>query len=109
MERERKALIAGFTAAVMALCLFGWLATEILRGATRQFDAATRQMVHAWASPWLTFVMLKVTRLGSELVLVPLGALIIWRLIEAGRRHAAVLFIIASLGGEALNQILKLI
>src|SRR5258706_9278731 len=51
--------------------------------------------------------MRRVTLLGSELVLVPWGALITGRLMAVGRRHAAVLLIIAALGGEALNQVLK--
>ena len=107
MEREKTTLIAGFAAACLAVMLFGWLATQMLGGATQEFDTAVRHTVHAWAAPWLTFLMRKVTFLGSEFVLVPLGALITWRLVAAGRRHAAVLFTIAALGGEALNQVLK--
>jgi len=109
VEREKKALIAGFAAASLAILLFGWLATQMLRGATEEFDSAVRQTVHGWAAPWLTFLMLKVTSCGSELFLVPLGALIAWRLVAAGRRHAAALFAIAAAGGEALNQLLKLV
>jgi undecaprenyl-diphosphatase len=107
VEREKRTLIVGFAAASLAVLLFGWLATQVLRGARQEFDAAVRDTVHAWATPRLTFLMLKVTLSGSELVLVPLGALIVWRLLAAGRRHAAVLLTIASLGGEALNQLLK--
>ena len=80
-----------------------------MRGTTQEFDAAIRDAVHARATPWLTFAMRRITWLGSELFLVPLGALIAWRLMAAGRRHAAVLFAIAALGGEGLNQILKLL
>jgi undecaprenyl-diphosphatase len=109
VDREKKTLAAGFSAAVAAVLLFGWLATQVLRGATQSFDAAVRHTVHAWASPWLTFLMLRVTRCGSELVLVPLGALIIWRLLAASRRHAAMMLAVASLGGESLNQILKVV
>ena len=109
MEREKKTLIAGFSAAVVAVLLFGWLATQVLRGATQSFDEAVRQTVHTWASPWLTFLMLRVTLCGSELVLVPLGVVILWRLLASRRRHAAVMLAIASLGGEGLNQILKVV
>ena len=107
MERENKTVAAGFGAAILAILLFGWLASEVLRGATREFDASVRQAVHAWASPWLTFLMRRVTLLGSELVLVPVGALTVWWLMIGKRRHAAVMFTIAALGGEALNQLLK--
>jgi undecaprenyl-diphosphatase len=109
VEREKKTLIAGFSAAVVAVLLFGWLATQVLRGATQSFDEAVRQTVHTWASPWLTFLMLRVTLCGSELVLVPLGVVILWRLLASRRRHAAVMLAIASLGGEGLNQILKVV
>jgi len=102
-------LIAGFAAAVLALLIFAWLATNVMRGTTKEFDAAVRDAVHARAMPWLTFAMRRITWLGSEVFLIPLGGVIAWRLIAAGRRHAAVLFAIAALGGEGLNQILKLL
>ena len=109
VDRQNRILIAGFFAACSALLLFGWLATQVLRRASIAFDTAVRETVHAGAAPWLTFLMRRLTILGSELFLVPLGAVIIWQLVAAGRRHAAVLFTIAALGGEALSQILKLL
>src|ERR1043166_3589816 len=107
MERETKSLIAGFAAACLALLLFELLARQVLRGSTIAFDASVGGAIHAWARPWLTSFMRCFTYIGSEYVLVPLGALVVWRLVVAGRRHAAVLFTIAALGGEGLNQILK--
>src|SRR5689334_11286193 len=80
-----------------------------MRGATAEFDAALRGAAQSAGSPWLTWLMLRITRMGSEWLLLPIGAVIVTLLIRAGRRHAAVLFVIAALGGEALNQILKLV
>jgi undecaprenyl-diphosphatase len=88
--------------------VFAWLAHGALRGEAAAFDAAVRNAVHAWATPGLTFAMLCATQLGSAPFLIVVGALAVWRLAAAGRRHAALLLAVAALGGEALDQILKL-
>jgi undecaprenyl-diphosphatase len=109
MTREDRALLWGFAAAAAALALFAWLAREILAGQALRFDAAVRQGLHSLASPLLTRAMRGITLLGSEVILAPLGALVTWQLVRIGRRHAAVLFVTAAFGGEALNSILKLV
>ena len=95
--------------AAAASALFIYLAGEVLRGQTLWFDTFVREGIHDWASPRLTWVMRSVTWLGSEAVLVPLVALLVWRLVAAGRRHAAILLLAACAGGEALDQVLKLV
>jgi undecaprenyl-diphosphatase len=109
VDREKQDLLAGFAAAIAALFLFTWLATQVFRESTITFDATVRNALHAWASPALTWVFRGVTQLGSELFLVPLGAVAVWRLAAAGRRHAAVLFVVAAAGGEALDYTLKML
>lgn len=109
MKRTSRRSIADLAAAAAALLLFGWLACEVRRGATMRLDLAVRDAVHAWASPALTWAMLAVSRLGSTVFLIPVGLLVAWRLVVAGRRRAAALLAIASLGGEALDQVLKLV
>jgi undecaprenyl-diphosphatase len=52
--------------------------------------------------------MLGFTQVGSAPFVIGAGALAVWRLAAAGRKHAAVLLAVAALGGEALDQILKL-
>ncbi len=101
--------MAGLFAAAVALLLFAWLSGEIWRGQTLRFDAAIRDALHAWASPRLTYAMRGVTFLGSTVFLVSLAILLVWRLHAQGRRRAAILFIMASAGAEAVDQILKLI
>lgn len=108
MERTSRRPIADLAAAAAALVLFGWLAYEVRRGATMRLDLAVRDAIHAWASLALTWAMLAVTRLGSTAFLIAAGGLIVWRLARAGRWRAAALLSIASLGGEALDQVLKL-
>jgi undecaprenyl-diphosphatase len=109
VTREKRALILGFLAAAGSLLAFSWLAREIVAGATLHFDTSVRAALHSLASPLLTRVMRGITLLGSELILLPLGALVAWQLLRAGRSHAAVLFVFAAFGGEALNYLMKLV
>ena len=109
MEKQNRDLVAGFAGAALSLLLFGWLAQQVARHATIAFDAAIRDGVHSLASPGLTLAFRGVTWLGSELFLVPFVALLTWRLVVAGRSHAAGLLIMATGGGEVLSTLLKLI
>jgi undecaprenyl-diphosphatase len=109
MEKQSRALMAGFCASAIALVFFGWLANEVLRGETRHFDAVVRNAVHGWASPRLTYAMQGITMLGAPSVLVTITLFLIWRLKAARRHHAAVLLVVAALGATALNELLKLV
>jgi len=100
--------ILGFLAVSLALLLFVWIAVTVPRGQGTAFDEAVRGAVHAWASPRLTRVMLIITELGAVWFLIPAGLLAVWRIAAAGRKHAAVLLAGTMLGGEALDQIVKL-
>jgi undecaprenyl-diphosphatase len=108
VEKSGRDLILGYLASAAALILFGWLARDVLRHETIRFDAVVRDAVHSLASPALTVFFATVTWLGSELFLIPFGALVVWRLAAEGRQHAAALLVLAAAGGEALDQILKL-
>ena len=74
-----------------------------------RLDTPIRNAVHVRSSPPLTAMMRGVSLLGSEVVLVPLGVILVWWLLAAGRRRAAVVFAAAALGAEALDQIMKLL
>jgi undecaprenyl-diphosphatase len=93
----------------LALILFVWLAREVTRGDAMRLDTPIREAVHARSSPPLTAMMRGVSLIGSEIVLVPLGVILVWRLVAAKRRRAAVVFGVAALGAEALDQIMKLL
>jgi undecaprenyl-diphosphatase len=108
VEKQDRALIAGFLGASAALVFFGWLTRVVLAGESMRFDTAVRDGIHAWASVPLTSAMRAVTQLGSAPVLVALGILVVWRLAAQRRRRAALIFVAACLGAEALSEILKL-
>ena len=93
--------------ALSAFC-FTLLAFWVHSGDAIQFDTAIRAAVHDWASPPLTSGMIAITTLGSELVMLPLGAVLVWRLVSTGRRRLAAFIAIGTLGAEVLSQLLKL-
>jgi undecaprenyl-diphosphatase len=108
VEKSSRDVIGGYLAAAAALFVFGWLARHVLRNQTIRFDAAVRDWVHSFASSGPTAFFSAMTWLGSELFLLPFGALVVWLLVGAGRRHAAALLVLAAAGGELLDHILKL-
>jgi len=95
--------------AALALILFVWLAREVTRGDAMRLDTPIRDAVHARSSPPLTAMMRGVSLCGSEVVLVPLGVILVGWLLAAKRRRAAVMFAVTALGAEGLDQILKLL
>jgi len=109
VAKQDRALIAGFLGASAALVFFGWLTRVVLAGESMRFDTAVRNGIHAWASTPLTDAMRSITLLGEAPVLVALGILVVWRLAAQGRRRAALIFVAACVGAEALSEILKLV
>jgi membrane-associated phospholipid phosphatase len=89
--------------------LFGWLARQVLRGETLRFDQSVRDGVHSWASPQLTYAMRGVTQLGEPWFLIGVSLILIWRLAAMGRKRVAILLVIAAIGAEALDGLLKLL
>ena len=106
MEKQSLGRAGAVTLPMAAL--FGWLAYAVTQGWTERFDLAVRARVHAWASPPLTFAMQAITMLGSIQFLAILGAVVVWLLLQTGRRRAAFLLVAAALGGECLDNLLKL-
>jgi undecaprenyl-diphosphatase len=108
MGDDRGVKLQALWIAAMSVALFAWLAHAVAWGPADRFDLAVRGTIHTWASPQLTFAMRGITLLASPAFLLPFGALIVWQLMATGRRGAATLLLIAALGGEALDQGLKL-
>lgn len=106
MEKRKRAAVV--TAALLMAAIFGFLAHAVASDDTKGFDRAVRDDVHAAASPPFTMAMRGATLLGSSEVLFPLGAFIFWRLLAQRRRRDAVWFLIAALGGGAIDYGLKL-
>jgi undecaprenyl-diphosphatase len=109
LAKQDRALIAGFLGAAAALVFFGWLTRVVLAGESMRFDTAVRNAIHGWASVPLTYAMRGITQLGQAPVLVVLGILVVWRLAAQKRRRAALIFVAACVGAEALSEILKLV
>ena len=103
-----RALFLGLLAAAAALLFFAWLAEEILKGGTRRFDDAIRLLLHQHASPALTAAMRAASFIGSPAFLIPLGILVVALYLRQGRPVTARLFVITVIGGEVLDQVLKL-
>ena len=95
-------------AAALSTILFLLLARWVSAGNSILFDLRIRDTVHAWASPLATSVLFAITMLGSEWVMLPLGAVLVWRLEIAGRRRQAMLMVVAVLGAELASNLLKL-
>jgi undecaprenyl-diphosphatase len=94
-------------AAIFGLAVFAATAVAVMRGEAIAFDLPVRAAVHEWAFPALTAVMRAITMIGSEYFLVPLGAILVWRWLKRGERHAAYLLVVGSGSAEAVAQLLK--
>ncbi len=99
--------MAGFAAALASAVSFGFLARAVMANRTVAFDNAVRDTIHGWAGPALTWVMRLVTQFGSMPVLLPLGALLVWRLYMARRPRAAVILALTTVGSQLFDQWLK--
>jgi undecaprenyl-diphosphatase len=100
----RKPIVVSFAVSFLCFVLLAWWANS---GRSLGFDLWLRAAVHTFASPALTSAMLVVTTLGSELFLLPLGAMVVWRLTATGRRRQAIVLAAVSLGAEVTCQLLK--
>ena len=101
------ALTLSLVVAVVALALFAWLSNEMLRGATRQFDANVRASVHAHSSHELTRAMLILSSLGSPLVLTSATAMLVVIFLVVNWHRAAAWMAIAMVGAAILDVALK--
>lgn len=100
-------LLISLLTAVIALALFGWLADEVMRGATLRFDFQVRSAVHALSSRQLTTAMLIITSLGSGLFLIAATGLAVVAFLSVGWHRAVVWLLIAMTGAGVLNAAMK--
>lgn len=94
-------------AAIGGLLVFGAMAYPLVRGDAIGFDAPVRAAIHGWAFPALTVAMRLITMLGSEYLLVPLAAILVWRWEKRGERKVAYLLVAGGLSAEVVAQLLK--
>src|SRR5258705_9006131 len=72
---------------ITSLVLFSWLADQILRKGTDQFDETVRSLIHHLSSPTFTAVMRFVTNLGDWQVVMT-GTLCLLFFLWYRRDHA---------------------
>lgn len=100
-------LLAGFMVVVVALALFGWLATSVAAGATQRLDQAVVTAMRDNAAPFWDWLGLAGAVLGSGAVMwvvLILGTVLLWR---SRHHYSALLLWVALLGGRVLNHELK--
>lgn len=95
--------------AIAALLLFIWLAGQVHHGATQSTDDRIRLWVHTFANPPLTVAMRGFSLIGTPIVLIMLGVVLILLLAPTERARTLLGFAITIAGAEILDQILKLI
>jgi len=109
MANPRPKLLGELVVALGAVAVFLSLAAAAATGEAAGFDASVRGHIHSVSFPALTYVMRGFTTVGEGVFLVAFGALIVWRLVVAGRRSEALFFAVAALGAELIDQLLKLL
>ena len=92
-----------------ALLIFAWLARQAALGRAPAWDASIRHSIHRRSSGPLTAAMKLATQLGSTYIVIPVGMIAVWRLLEAGRWRAAAVLAVAAAGAEIIGQFLKVV
>ena len=107
MSQSRSALAIDFALALAAIIAFSLLAYSVTHGTSHDLDIAIREFIHARASVPVTHMMEFITNFGGAWFLWPAGVAIAAILVRQGRRREAMLFAIAVVGSEAVNETLK--
>jgi membrane-associated phospholipid phosphatase len=100
-------LIIGLIAAAVALLVFSWLGREISTGVTPAADQQLRDAVRGYASPWLTQLMIAVSRFGGPSWLVPAGIVLAIGFFIRRWPRGALLVLVTMAGAGLLNGLLK--
>ena len=93
----------------MAALLFASLARWVLPGDSLRFDLWIRGAMHSWATPFATVALYAITVLGMEWVMLPLGALVVWRLAKRGAKRQASVLAVGTLSADAASELLKIV
>ncbi len=100
-------LVAGAVISVAAIWGFAKLADVVREGATQQFDETVLRWMAAHQVSWVQHVMFEVTLLGTGLVLMTMVLVAATFLWLTDHRFSALLLVIATWGGVAINSLLK--
>jgi undecaprenyl-diphosphatase len=112
-RKEITWLLVGLAACVL-LFLFITLAGEVSDGDTTAMDTRILLALRSPADPskpigppWVEYAMLDLTALGGPTVLGLVVAAVLGFLLLQGRYHTALVVMVASVGGELANGVLK--
>lgn len=102
-------IVIGFAALVGSLLVLGSIAEGVRAQEVFALDTWATPFLHGIASPTLDFVMLRLTDIGSSLVIVPLFALVAALLIRNHRYGATLFLAVASGGSLVINGTMKVL
>jgi undecaprenyl-diphosphatase len=115
MARREAALLAALALAAASLVLFAQLTDEVLEGETHAFDEAILLALRSVTDPadplgpgWFEDMMRDITALGSLGVLTLMSLAVVGFLVLQGKRHLAVLVVVAVGGGMLVSTLTKL-
>jgi undecaprenyl-diphosphatase len=100
-------LVAGIVVAGIATWVFGEFAETVMAGKTQAFDEAVLRWMGAHHTNFLDAAMLEVTALGTSAVVLMIVCIAALFLSLTQHRYSALLLLVASTGGIALDVMLK--
>jgi undecaprenyl-diphosphatase len=102
-------VVVGFVGLLASLLVLGSIAEGVRTQEVFALDTWATPFLHGIASPGLDFVMLRLTDIGSSLVIVPIFAVAVALLIRKRRYGAALFLTVASGGSLVLNGSMKVL
>ena len=101
-------LVVGIVIAIIATWFFSEIAETVIAGKTQAFDEAILRYLGAHRTHGLDETMLEITALGTGTVVMMIVAISGLFLVLTRHRYSALLLLVATAGGLALNLVLKL-
>lgn len=101
-------LVVGVIVAILATWFFSEIAETVIAGKTQAFDVAVLRFLGAHRTHSVDELMLEITALGTGTVVMMIVAISGLFLALTRHRYSALLLLVATAGGLALNLVLKL-
>ena len=101
-------LLGGFIVAAFFAWVFEEVADHVQAGATQAFDDAVLRWMGAHHSTALDNIMIEITALGTGTVVIMIVAVAALFLVLTQHKYSAILLLVSTGGGLALNLILKM-
>ena len=101
-------LVVGIILAAIATWIFGEIAEKVMAGSTQAFDESVLRWLGAHHTKVLDAAMVEITALGTGTVVLMIVCIAALFLSLTRHRYSALLLLVATFGGLALNLVLKL-